>query len=336
MATTVTSPRCVRFVLSALISIGALLVATDAIACCQFVASVRVTPNTLVEFEWPAAMAWFGKVEIFNNADGTGIPVTAGQALDDGGSAVVAFDQVVTFPIAGPILANSTFFFRVTATDPTNLNADVVSPRPCRHLHRSAGALQRRRGVDHDDQSDHRVVNVISFGKFTYGPLNQTVQHAFNISDHAFDFTGLSPAKTYQFMAGNIHAIDGDPLASQSDQFTTSSPPISVVLTKPNGEPRVIGINQPSVSVRMQSQDGAAVSGVTVGFATDASSAGGGVLSAAHATTYANGTASVQFTASRRGLVQITVLPPAAGINSLTIPAVVADLHRREWTAAQT
>jgi hypothetical protein len=97
----------------------------------------------------------------------------------------------------------------------------------------------------------------------------------------------------------------------------------TVVLTQPDAEPRVIGLGQISmVSVRIKSQ-GNPISGATVGFIIDASSAGGGTLSAAQATSDGNGIATVQFTATRRGLVKINVFPSSAGANSHAIPIVV-------------
>jgi hypothetical protein len=153
--------------------------------------------------------------------------------------------------------------------------------------------------------------------------LAQTVQDAFNITDHALELTGLSPGTTYQFRASNMHAIDGDELAGVTSQFTTVSATPSLVLTEPHAEPRVIGVGEFStVSVRVKSQ-GNPVSGVTVVFIIDAASVGGGTLLAAQADTGSDGIASVRFTANKRGLVKINVFPSSPGVNSHTIPIVV-------------
>jgi hypothetical protein len=42
-----------------------------------------------------------------------------------------------------------------------------------------------------------------------------------NVTDHSISLTGLQPATTYDFQVCNLHAIDGDCLASSSGSFTT-------------------------------------------------------------------------------------------------------------------
>lgn len=42
-----------------------------------------------------------------------------------------------------------------------------------------------------------------------------------NVTDHSLTLTGLQPATTYLFQVCNLHAIDGDCLASSSGSFTT-------------------------------------------------------------------------------------------------------------------
>lgn len=166
---------------------------------------------------------------------------------------------------------------------------------------------------------------MIGFGKVEFGTstLNQTVQDTFNITDHAIALSGLSPGTIYQFKASNVHAIDGDDLASATGDFMTASVTATVAFTEPHAEPRVIPVGDVStVSIRTKNQ-GNAVPGVVVGFAIDPSSAGSGTLSNATATTDANGIASVQFTASGRGLVQVKVTASNATNSPLRIPVVV-------------
>ena len=117
--------------------------------------------------------------------------------------------------------------------------------------------------------------------------------------------------------------MDGDELAAQTGQFTTASDQITLVITEPNATPRVISVGQGSVvSIRVKNA-GAPVAGATIGFAIDPASPGGGSLSAAEVQTDGSGLATVQFTASRRGLVHIVVHTPTPGMTSHSIPVVV-------------
>jgi hypothetical protein len=317
-----------RLLLTGFVSAGALLFVPGVTWAAQFTGgpSVRVADDIQIEFEWITDVSWFGKIEIFANPDGTGTPVLSRPVTDPTGFLFAAAHQDIIIPVVAPLQPNSGYYFRVTASDPAGIQQDFSTPTPLPPVFTGGQQLFNvaAQSITTNSATIAWSANVIGFGRVVYGASNQTVQDAFNITDHALDLTGLSPSTTYQFTASNLHAIDGNSLASQSGQFTTASPPITVVLTKPNADPRVIGLNQVStVSVRVQSQNGTAVSGVSVGFVQDASSAGGGVLAAAQANTDSNGMASVQFTATRRGLVQINVFPPASGINSLTIPIVV-------------
>ena len=55
--------------------------------------SVRVTPNSQVEFKWITDVAWLGVVEVFNNPDGTGSPFLTRQSVDALGNPIAASNQ---------------------------------------------------------------------------------------------------------------------------------------------------------------------------------------------------------------------------------------------------
>ena len=75
-------------------------------------------------------MAWFGKVQVFDNPVGTGTPIVIRQSVDASGKVVAATQQDIVVSV-GPALATETsYFFRVTATDPTGNNPDLVTPTP--------------------------------------------------------------------------------------------------------------------------------------------------------------------------------------------------------------
>lgn len=328
MAGTIAIPRTFRLLLAGLASMGALLT-TQAAFAVEFLGgpSVRVNPNTSVEFTWMTDVAWFGRIDIFASPNAT-VPVFTQWSVDQLANKVFASEHIVTIPDAGPITQNTTFYFRVTAVDPGDTTSTLSGPKAAPWTPFFTGTQTLSNAQATSLTTTGATIawsgNVIGFGKVVFGTSSQTIEDAFNITDHAIDLTGLAPGTTYQFTASNVHAIEADVLASQTGQFTTASLPTTMVLTAPGAEPRVIGLGQLStVRVRAQTQGGNPVSAVTVGFVLNSSSAGGGVLSAAATNTDSNGIASVQFTASRRGLVQINVFPPAPGINSLTIPIVV-------------
>ncbi len=170
--------------------------------------------------------------------------------------------------------------------------------------------------------------NVIGYGSVLYGTtsLNQgPVEDNFNITNHAIELTGLSPGTTYQFKVCNKHAIDRDCLAEATGQFTTKPQISNFVLTQPQAEPRVIRPNEFS-TLRVKAQlEGQPVAGIVVWFDVDPQSKGGGTFggsSSTSATTDADGVASVQLSATARGLVHVNVTSGGA-LNSLTIPVVV-------------
>lgn len=292
--------------------------------------SVRVTANASVEFKWLTDVAWFGRLEVFTTADGTGTPVLTKNCEDGGGSPLAATQQTLVVPVVGVGLqADTQYFFKVTAMDPTKTNPDLVTTTP---LPPVFSGTQMISGVTSSFTTNSATVawqsNVEGLGKVTYGAgaLNQSVQDGFNICAHALDLLNLQPGTTYQFQVSNRHAIDGDDLVTASGQFTTASPPVTttVSFTEPHAEPRVIGSGQTSaVSVRTKDGSGAAVAGVPVTFAIDPSSAGAGTLSATSATTNANGIATVTFTGSARGLVKLMATAANASNSPHQIPVVV-------------
>lgn len=290
--------------------------------------SVRVTANAQVEFEWITDVAWFGKVEVFNNPDGTGWPVAVKESVDVGGSPITATQHVVTVSVASPLTADTGYYFRVTATDPTGSSPDIVTPTPLPPFFTGAQALTNVR-VDSITTNSATVTwqaNVIGLGKVAYGTsstLDQTAEDNYNITDHAIELTGLSPGTSYQIQVSNRHAIDGDDLASASAQFTTDGTSTAVVFTEPHAEPRVVGTNQVStVSITTKDQ-GKPVPGIVIGFAVDPTSPGSGTLSSPQATTDSNGVASVQLTATGSGLVRVTITAATATNSPQNIPIVV-------------
>jgi hypothetical protein len=285
--------------------------------------SVRVSPNVSVEFKWTTDVALAGRVEVFNSPDGAGAPIATQSTIDEFGRPIVSAQQAVTFT-AMP--ADAHLFFRVTATDPSGTNPNVVMPTPLPPFFTGVQALSNVsvQSLTTNSATIAWSANVIGFGKVTYGS-SQTMQDNVNITDHAIQLTGLNPGTTYQFTASNIHAIDGDALASQSGQFTTQSVTTTptVVFSEPHAEPRVIQSGQISILLVRTTSQGSPVAGVVVGFAIDPSSAGSGTLSSAQANTDANGIASVVFTGSSRGLVRVQVTSSNATNSPLSIPVVV-------------
>jgi len=79
---------------------------------------------------WITDGAWFGKVEVFDNPYGTGAPIVTRQSVDPSGEAVAATQQDIKVPVGPALRADTGYFFRVTATDPTGNNPDLVTPTP--------------------------------------------------------------------------------------------------------------------------------------------------------------------------------------------------------------
>jgi hypothetical protein len=188
--------------------------------------SVRVNPGTSVEFKWITDVAWFGKVEIFSTADGSGTPLLTKRSEDIAATAIKATQQVISVDV-GPVLAdNTTYYVKVTATDPTGATADLISPAPLPPFFTGAQAVSNIQAdlITTTSVTISWQANVIGYGNIAFGTtsLDQSVQDFNNTTDHSIQVTGLSPGTTYQFRVSNLHAIDGDALASTTVQFTTA------------------------------------------------------------------------------------------------------------------
>jgi hypothetical protein len=285
--------------------------------------AVRVTPGTSVEFKWITGVAWYGKIEVFTNSDGTGLVLT--RASEDGaGTPIAAMQHTIAVPL-GPVLQfDRAYFLRITASDPTGLNSDIVTPRPVGFY---TGTQTLSNVFAASITTTSAIVfwnaNVIGFGHVAFGTSSpsQTAQDAFSNTAHAIELTGLTPETTYYFVASNRHAIDGDVLASAAGQFTTAALTTAAVLTEPQAEPRVVEEGETTtVSIRVKEQ-GKPMAGVSVRFAVDATD-GSGTLSSTSVNTDASGVATVQFVATGRGLVRITV-SSAVTAKNINIPLVV-------------
>jgi hypothetical protein len=189
--------------------------------------SVRVDPNVQVEFKWATDVAWFGKVEVFDNPDGTGTPLFIRQTVVTNGDLIASSQQDVTIPVGAPVAPDTTYYFRVTAIDPSNNLPDLVTPTPLPPVFTGVQALtnvQASAGTTSAQVSWQG--NVIGFGRVQYGqsiPYSETQTDALNVTDHSFTLTGLQPATEYSFQVCTLHAIDGDCLASSTGSFTTLS-----------------------------------------------------------------------------------------------------------------
>jgi hypothetical protein len=240
--------------------------------------SVRVTPDTQVEFKWDTNVSWLGLVEIFDNPDGTGAPIEAVPAIDGFGNPTITPQQDVIVSVVTPLLTNTTYYFEVIATDPSNNLPDVVAPTPLPSFFTGAQALsnvQVAAGTMTAQVSWQ--ANVIGFGQVQYGLTpaygEVPVEDAFNATDHSLTLTGLDPGTMYFFQACNLHAIDGDCLASSTGSFTTlplisdqflpplaqsSDPTNPVVNTGKNGKviPVEVQINQGATAITDQNTPG--------------------------------------------------------------------------------
>jgi hypothetical protein len=187
--------------------------------------SVRVTPNTQVEFKWTTDVAWFGKVEVFDNPDGTGTPVASFRAVDLSGQPVALQTQAITLPVGPALAIGTTYYFRVTSTDPTGTFPDLVMPSPLPPFFTGAQALSNVQVVPGTTTAQVSWQgNVIGFGQVQYGTsafYGQTQSDALNVTDHTITLSNLQPATKYYFQVCNVHAIDGDCLASSTGSFTT-------------------------------------------------------------------------------------------------------------------
>ncbi len=255
-------------------AVALLLPATgSSTACVCFTSgpSVRVTPNTQLEFKWVTQyLAWYGKVDVFDNPDGTGTPLVSTAATDAIGNPIAATQQDVVANVGPPLAPDTTSYFRVTAIDPSNNLPDLVTPTPLPPVFTGTQALsnvQVTRGTTSAQVSWQG--NVMGFGQVLYGPTipySKTQTDALNVTDHSFALSNLQPATTYSFQVCNVHAIDGDCLASSTGSFTTLAPFTDQVLpplaqsTDPASPVLNTGKNGKVIPVQVQiSQGGTAI-----------------------------------------------------------------------------
>lgn len=293
--------------------------------------SVRVTPNTSVEFKWITDVTWFGEVAVFDNPDAMGMPVAQKRDEDVVGNPAPSTQHTVTIDVGVLLTNDKQYYCRITATDPNGVAPPIFTQTPLLPLFTGAQALSnvRTESITTTGATVSWDANVIGFGRLEYGTATPgdigTIDDAFNITAHAIELTGLLPGTTYKFRVSNRHAIDGDALASMEGEFTTPSPPVSAVLTQPHAEPRVVEPGQSSTLSVVALDHGSPVLGATVRFEIECDSRGSGTFNgsaAAQVVTSPDGTASAQFTATRRGIVRVKVTSQAAQ-NALTIPLVV-------------
>ena len=321
----------IRGLLAGLASLGVILLMTTQAWAPQYTGgpSVRVNPNVSIEFKWITDVSWLGTVEVFGSSGGVGTRLVAAQATDAIGNPIIASLQDVTVNVGPPLAADTGYYFRVTATDPSNNLPPIVTPTPLPPFFTGTQTISN---VSVQPDINSAVIswtaNVIGLGSVMYGPTSLSqgpVEDTVNITDHAIELTGLAAGTTYQFQACNKHAIDRDCLATATGQFTTNGVTTAVVLTQPQANPRVIQPNGVSTLAVKTLHQGQPVAGVVVSFAIDPSSSGsatfgGGLI--AHATTDATGAATVQLTGTASGLVRVNVTSTNAP-NSLTMPVVV-------------
>jgi hypothetical protein len=98
--------------------------------------SVRVSRNELVELTWHTPVAWFGRVEVFDNPTGSGSSILSKRNEDLAGNPIAARQHMVLLevpecaPVCGGLLPDTNYFFKVTSTNPTDPNDTVSSPLP--------------------------------------------------------------------------------------------------------------------------------------------------------------------------------------------------------------
>lgn len=293
----------------------------------------RVAANSEIEIKWQTDVSWLGKVEVFALADPSdplNTPIVVKNSEDALGNPILSTQHVITIPV-GPVLApDTTYFVRVSDADPMKLNADIIYPNYGDALLPFYSGTQTLSNVQTTSITTTSATiawqgNVLGFGKVVYGTtaLDSVAQDAFNLTDHAVALTGLLPGTTYQFRASNVHAIDGDDLASQTGQFTTASDLLAFALTKPDASPHVIDVGGTSIVSVQATNNDIPVAGATIHFAISSKSHGSGALSVAQAVTDINGFARVQFTGSDKGLVRIDVSSGTAGVNDQSVAIVV-------------
>jgi hypothetical protein len=215
--------------------------------------SVRLLPPTAsipygkVEIRWSANFAGDGKVEIFDNADGTGPPVVTKLSSSPSPEHTIAFD------VLGVVQADTTYYFKVTHHDPTNSLIDKTNdPAPFPSFFTGAQAIGN---VFVDHGVDRALIqwdaNVIGFGRLEYGIASTNEFRAddqANFTSHNIELTGLAPGTTYQYRVCNRHAIDGDCLASETGSFTTLGSPTPTPTLTPTPTPTSTPVPTPTTT----------------------------------------------------------------------------------------
>ena len=287
--------------------------------------TVRVIPNTKVEIRWIGDFVGNGKVEVFDNLNGE-------TQIDVKGTTGASTEHRVEFTVGGVIKADTTYFFKITHTDPTGIRPDLTNdPPPYPPFFtgvQAIGDVVVNAGLD--SATIAWDANVIGLGRASYGQTSPdelgAVHDQENTTAHSIQLTGLSPGTTYRFRASNHHAIDGDSLAEQTGLFTTQTPVATAVLRQGRAEPRVIDPGEGSMlSVRVL-ENNQPLAGATVKFEILTESHGGATLagggSIAQAISDASGNASMLVQGISRGLVRVE-MSSAAAANRVVIPIVV-------------
>jgi hypothetical protein len=84
-----------------------------------------VSPNDKVEIRWIGDFIGDGRVDVFDNPDGSGTPI------DGLTTANKAIDHRIVLNVGGVIKADTTYYFKVTHSDPSGARADLTNgPAP--------------------------------------------------------------------------------------------------------------------------------------------------------------------------------------------------------------
>jgi FIMAH domain-containing protein len=217
--------------------------------------SVRLLPPTAcipysrVEIRWSANFGGDGKVEAFDNPDGTGTPVNTKVGASP------STEHTIEFNVGGAVQADTTYYFKVTHHDPNNNVPDETNgPAPFPPFFTGAQAIGN---VFVDPGVDRARIqwdaNVIGTGRVEYGinsPNEMSVDDQANVTSHNIELTGLGPGTTYQYRVSNRHAIDGGSLAAKTGSFTTLALPPHVVQTIDTLRERVASYGLPRGTAR--------------------------------------------------------------------------------------
>jgi hypothetical protein len=234
--------RSQLFIRSPLLQCFLLIAVALATAAPQFTGgpSVRVNPNVQVEFMWITDVAWFGKVEVFDNPFGTGAPIVTRQSMDASGEAVAATQQDIKVPVAAALRANTGYFFRVTATDPTGNNADLVAPTPLPWFF--TGAHEARESA---------AASLVSMPVYTAREAAQHVGETATITDKVDGVHQSGKGNTFLTMGGTYpnHAFTASITARSAwkfrnpQQYKGQTVSVSGKITIYHGKPEIIVTN---------------------------------------------------------------------------------------------